>query len=55
MIETVFYQLKNIFQIEHSRYSNRISFMVNVLASLIAYSFKEKNRGLNFFGMKSNL
>ncbi|QCJ69668.1 IS982 family transposase [Providencia heimbachae] len=42
IIETVFDQLKNISQIEHSRHRSCISFMVNVLASLIAYSFKEK-------------
>ncbi|PCS23233.1 hypothetical protein BTN49_1229 [Candidatus Enterovibrio escicola] len=37
IIETVFDQLKNISQIKHSRHRNYISFMVNLLAGLIAY------------------
>ncbi|WP_104399763.1 IS982 family transposase [Vibrio penaeicida] len=42
IIETVFDQLKNISQIEHSRHRSCISFMVNLLAGLIAYSFQPK-------------
>lgn len=42
IIETVFDQLKNISQIEHTRHRSCVSFMVNLLAGLIAYSFKEK-------------
>ncbi|WP_108649761.1 IS982 family transposase [Dongshaea marina] len=42
IIETVFDQLKNISQIEHSRHRSCISFMVNLLAGLIAYTFQEK-------------
>ncbi|WP_190319181.1 hypothetical protein [Candidatus Enterovibrio escicola] len=36
------YQLKNTLQIKHSRHRNYISFMVNLLAGLIAYSFQPK-------------
>uniref|UniRef100_UPI0037435A41 transposase n=1 Tax=Candidatus Enterovibrio escicola TaxID=1927127 RepID=UPI0037435A41 len=42
IIETVFDQLKNISQIEYSRHCSCISFMVNLLAGLIAYSFQLK-------------
>ncbi|PCS22294.1 hypothetical protein BTN49_2023 [Candidatus Enterovibrio escicola] len=42
IIETVFDQPKNISQIEHSRHRNCISFMDNLLAGLIAYSFQPK-------------
>uniref|UniRef100_UPI001237B604 transposase n=1 Tax=Candidatus Enterovibrio escicola TaxID=1927127 RepID=UPI001237B604 len=42
IIETVFDQLKNISHIEHSRHRRFISFMVNLLAGLIAYSFQPK-------------
>jgi len=42
IIETVFDQLKNISQIEHTRHRSCVSFMVNLLAGLIAYTFQEK-------------
>jgi len=42
IVETVFDQLKNISQIEHSRHRSPANFMVNLLAGLIAYSLKEK-------------
>ncbi|PCS23083.1 hypothetical protein BTN49_1076 [Candidatus Enterovibrio escicola] len=42
IIETVFDQLKNISQIEHSRHLSCISFMLNLLAGIIAYSFQPK-------------
>ena len=40
IIETVFDQLKNIAQIDHTRHRSCISFMVNLMAGLIAYTFK---------------
>nr|WP_263364244.1 transposase [Candidatus Enterovibrio escacola] len=43
IIEMVFNQLKYISQIQHSQYRSCISFMVNLLAELIAYSFQPKN------------
>lgn len=42
IIETVFDQLKNISQIEHTRHRSCVSFMVNLIAELIAYSFQKK-------------
>jgi len=42
IIETVFDQLKNIAQIDHTRHQSCISFMVNLMAGLIAYTFQTK-------------
>ncbi|TMO21817.1 transposase, partial [Pseudoalteromonas sp. S4741] len=42
IIETVFDQLKNIAQIDHTRHRSCISFMVNLMAGLIAYTFQTK-------------
>ena len=47
IIETVFGQLKHIAQIEHTRHRSCISFMVNVIAGLIAYTFKDKKPSIN--------
>ncbi|MCK0147289.1 IS982 family transposase, partial [Arenibacter sp. F26102] len=40
-------QLKNICQAEHSRHRSFGNFITNLVASLIAYSFQEKNRESN--------
>lgn len=40
--ETVFHQLKNISQIEHSRHRSCLRFIVNLIAGLIAYTSQEK-------------
>ena len=42
IIETVFDQLKNMAQIDHTRHRSCISFMVNLMAGLIAYTFQTK-------------
>ena len=47
IIETVFDQLKNIAQIDHSRHRSCLSFMVNLMAGLIAYTFKSKKPSIN--------
>lgn len=47
LIETVNDQLKNIAQIEHSRHRSLFNFMVNMIARLIAYSYREKKLSLN--------
>lgn len=39
LIETVNDQLKNMFQIEHSRHRSIWNFLVNLMAGLIAYSY----------------
>jgi hypothetical protein len=47
LIETINDQLKNICQIEHTRHRSTANFCVNVVAALIAYTFKEKLPSLN--------
>lgn len=42
LIETVNDQLKNISQIQHTRHRSVGNFMVNVIASLIAYTYQDK-------------
>jgi len=42
LIETIFDQLKNISQIEHSRHRSPTNFLVNLIAGLTAYSLQEK-------------
>jgi hypothetical protein len=48
IIETVIDQLKNISQIEHTRHRSFWNFLVNLLAGLIAYSWREKKPSLNY-------
>lgn len=45
--ETVNDQLKNISQIEHTRHRSPFNFFVNLLAGLVAYTFREKKPSLN--------
>lgn len=47
IIESVNDQLKNISQIEHTRHRSVANFVVNLIAGLIAYTFREKKRSLN--------
>lgn len=47
LIETINDQLKNICQIAHTRHRSPINFLVNVVAALIAYTYKEKLPSLN--------
>ncbi len=47
LIETINDQLKNIYQIEHSRHRSKANFMVNLISGLIAYTYKEKKPSLN--------
>jgi hypothetical protein len=46
IIETVNDQLKNISQIEHSRHRSVWNFFVNLIAGLIAYTWREKKPSL---------
>ena len=46
-IETVNDQLKNISQIEHSRHRSPFNFFVNLMAGLVAYTFREKKASFN--------
>jgi hypothetical protein len=46
IVESVFDQLKNLSQIEHSRHRSPFNFLVNVLCGLIAYCHKPKKPSL---------
>jgi hypothetical protein len=47
IVETINDQLKNISQIEHSRHRSMTDFLVNLLAGLIAYCFREKKPSIS--------
>ncbi|UVS61788.1 MULTISPECIES: transposase [Nitrosomonas] len=47
IIETVNDPLKNMSQIEHSRDRSPVNFFVNLIAGLVAYTFREKEFSLN--------
>ena len=47
IIETINDQLKNIFDLEHSRHRSLTNFMINVVACLVAYSYQDKKPSLN--------
>jgi hypothetical protein len=42
LIETVIDQLKNISQIEHSRHRSVVNYFTEIVAGLIAYTYREK-------------
>ena len=46
IIETIFDQLKNICQVEHSRHRSVANYFNNIFATLIAYNFKDKKPSL---------
>jgi len=48
IIKTVFDQLKNISNIEHTRHRSMWNFLVNLASGLIAYSWREKKPSLNY-------
>lgn len=48
IIESVFDQLKNISQIEHTRHRSFWNFLVNIVAGLAAYTWREKKPSLNY-------
>jgi hypothetical protein len=47
IVESIYDQLKNISQIEHTRHRSLVGFMVNVLGGLIAYCHQPKKPTLN--------
>lgn len=47
IIETIYDQLKNICQIEHSRHRSPVNFLVNLVAGLIAYCHQPKKPSLD--------
>ena len=55
VIETVNDQLKNITQLEHTRHRSIANFLVNVLASLVAYVHQPKKPRIKFNEFEYNL
>ncbi len=47
IVETIYDQLKNISQIEHSRHRSLVGFMLTVIGGLIAYCHQPKKPSLN--------
>ena len=47
VIETIFDQLTNISQIEHTRHRSTSNFIVNLIAGLIAYTWQAKKPSLH--------
>lgn len=54
IIETVNDELKNSYQIEHSRHRSFTNFLSNIVAGLIAYSFSPKKPSIKYQTVKSN-
>jgi hypothetical protein len=55
LIETVNDQLKNISQIAHTRHRSVQNFMVNLMAGLLAYTFRPKKPALHFSDRETRL
>ncbi len=53
IIETIFDQLKNISQIEHSRHRSPLNFLVNLVAGLLAYCFAQKKPSIYGVGVEN--
>jgi hypothetical protein len=47
IIETINDQLKNIFDLEHSRHRSLTNYMINIVSCLVAYSYQDKKPSLN--------
>jgi hypothetical protein len=47
LVKTVCDELKNICQIEHTRYRSQEGLIMNLISGLIAYSYLPKNPSLN--------
>ena len=47
IVETINDQLKNLSQIEHSRHRSPYNYFVNLIAGLVAYTFREKKPSLH--------
>ena len=47
VVESVFDQLKNVNQIEHSRHRSPVNFLLNLIGGLAAYSLQEKKPAID--------
>lgn len=54
IIKTVYDELKNICQVEHSRHRSVVNFMTNIVAGSIAYNFLPKKPSLKYEALKTN-
>lgn len=55
IVETIIDQLKNWYQVEHSRHRSPINFLVNTVAALIAYTWRSHKPGIKLDNLQSNL
>ncbi len=46
IIETIIDQLKNLYQIDHSRHRSPINFLVNLIGGLVAYTYRPNKPGI---------
>lgn len=53
LIETVFDELKNLCQIEHTRHRALFNFIVNLMAGIIAYCLSDNKPALNLTRVNS--
>jgi len=51
ILETIFDQLKNLSQIEHTRHRSAVNVVVTLVAGLIAYCHQPKKPALHLYGM----
>ena len=50
MIESINNQLKNVFQLEHTRHRSPVNGLINILAAIIAYIFHPHKPSLEMAG-----
>lgn len=48
IVETVFDNLKNKFEIEHTRHRSPVNFLVHIISTLISYSLKSKKPSISY-------
>jgi hypothetical protein len=53
LIETVFDELKNLYQIEHTRHRSLFNFLVNLMAGIVAYCLSDNKPALNLTRVNS--
>ncbi|WP_350283860.1 transposase, partial [Nitrosomonas sp.] len=53
LIETVFDELKNLCQIEHTRHRSLFNFIVNLMAGIVAYCLSDNKPTLNLIRVNS--
>ena len=52
IIETINDQLKNIYHIDHTRHRSVANFVINVLAGLVSYTFRESKPAISNLNME---